>query len=178
VNNLNFPRLVILFGLLGSAVLGYFVYERTEELETIETDLRRAPKVVNEIQSRALELNALQHKAQNDKFKGIDAAETYVREICADPKVGIGQVLTTRNDRSPVRGVRDDIIRIQPATKDRPYTRDRLGNFLYKLEAESQRVRVTQFTLEPVSRIKPGEIGDDRWTFTAELTSRTRTEDK
>ena len=62
MSNLNFPRLVILFGLLGSAVLGYFVYERTEELKQIESNLKRAPELVSEIQSRALELNALKQE--------------------------------------------------------------------------------------------------------------------
>ena len=176
MSNLNFPRMVILLGLLASGILGYFVYEKTEQLKAVEDNLQRAPKLVSEIQTKALELNQLNEKAANNRFKGIGAAESYIREICADPKVGVGQVTTKRREKSRSKTVKDDIIEIDPASRDRAYSRSQIGNFLYQLEAKSPLVRVTGFNLKPINSVKPGEIGDDRWTFSAELTSRTKTE--
>ena len=51
-------------------------------------------------------------------------------------------------------------------------SRASVANFLYKLEELSRRVRVTSLKLTPHSRLKPGELGDDFWTFSAEITAR------
>ena len=174
MSSLNFPRVVILVGLLGSGVLGYFVYERTERLSQLERNLAQAPGMVTTIQAYALELNDLQKQAKNDKFNGIEDAESYIRTIAAMKDVGIGQVTTTRRERPRGKGVRDDIVGIDPSVKTRAYTRSQIGNFLYKLEADSPRVKVTSFTLTPMGKVKAGEIGPDEWKFEAELTSRTR----
>ena len=39
-------------------------------------------------------------------------------------------------------------------------------------------VKVTSINLTPAKKVKPGEIGDDRWTFEAEVMSRSKLETK
>jgi len=43
---LNFPRTVIVLCTLGSLALGWFVYERSERLAQVESDLQRVEGVV------------------------------------------------------------------------------------------------------------------------------------
>ena len=96
--------------------------------------------------------------------------------IAADDElVGIGQVKIDPTTRSPGKDIEDKIYKIRPANKNQRYDRKRVGNFLYKLEAESRRVKVTSLDLRPADNLKPGEIGDDRWTFEASITSRSQT---
>ena len=47
--NMNVPRLVTLVSLIGSCVLGYFVYERTARLEEIHRETAQVPGLVKEI---------------------------------------------------------------------------------------------------------------------------------
>lgn len=175
--NLNFPRGVILVSLLASCGLGWLVYQRTQQLEEIQRDLELVPGLVQDIQKLGIELNNYQEIASGEILKGEDYdAETYIREIAADENVNVGQVKTTPSLKSPYRDVVDRIYKIQPDGRNPHYTRLQIGNFLYKLEADSRRVRVTSLKLTPSSKLKPGEIGDDNWTFEAAITTRDKEE--
>ena len=72
----------------------------------------------------------------------------------------------------PFKGVEDLTYSIKPKYRDKRFLRASVANFLYKLEELSRRVRVTSLKLTPHSRLKPGELGDDFWTFSAEITAR------
>ncbi len=170
--NMTFPRWVILVMFTASAVLGWFVYERSKRLETVQIELSRTPKLVKEIQELALELDGLQRAADKEGLRGEADLEFYIRSVGSHEAVRIGQVNTTPRTSSPMRGVEDRVLKIQPTNKDARYTRGQIGNFLYRLEEKSRRVKVTRIKLDPWKRIKPGEIGDDNWTFEAEITSR------
>ena len=175
LHDMTFPRWVILTSLLASAVLGYYVYERSNRLEEIHRELDRTPGVVKRIQELGIQLNQLQEQRGGEALRGagdqIDF-ETYIRSIAADPKVSVGQVRTSPTKRSPKSGYEDLMIKIVPANKDPRFTRSQIGNFLYKLESDSRRVKVTSLRLEPANRLKPGEIGDDEWTFDVTITVR------
>ena len=174
---LNFPRVVIILALTLSGVLGWLVYERSSRLDQIQAELRMVPNLVRDIQKLGIELNNYQEAASGEILKGEDYdAETYIREIAADPKVNIGQVRTQPSTKSPYSDVEDRIYKIQPDTRNPRFTRSMIGNFLYKLEADSRRVRVTSLKLTPANKIKPGEIGDDIWTFEAAITTREKVE--
>jgi hypothetical protein len=59
----------------------------------------------------------------------------------------------------------------------RPFQRSQIANLLYKLEADSGRVVVTDVEIDKADkRLKPHEIPEDRWMFEATLTSRQATD--
>lgn len=172
-SNMTFPRAVILFSLTGSLVLGYFVYMRTQRLTQLERDLQRAPSVVQKIQEHAWRLDELHRAADKEGLKGEQSdPELYIRRVASQDNVNIGQVDTSVSEATPERGVLDRKYKIRPTNKNESFHRGSIGNFLYKLEADSRRVKVTSLKMTPVGRVKPGEIGDDLWTFEAEITSR------
>ena len=76
--------------------------------------------------------------------------------------------------RNPSKDVKDWIYKIKPFNKNKRLTRSRIGNFFYKLEADSRRVKVTSIKLTPFKKIKPGEVGEDVWTFECAITSRSQ----
>lgn len=174
--NMSFPRAVILFCATGSVILGVLVYMRTRRLSQVEDELRRVPQIIHDIQVDAYRLSDLQVSAGEERFKAQDEPESYIRAIAGDKKINVGQVNISQRQGSPARGIEDNIYKIEPQTKTQRYTRGQIGNFLYKLEADSRRVKVTRLKLIPHEKVSPGEIGKDQWVFEAELTTRTKVE--
>ncbi len=173
---LSFPRAVILFCSLGSLVLGALVWLRAQRLSEVKDELARVPNLVKEIQSDAYRLSELLRSASAEKFKAQSEPETYIRAIAVDGKINMGQIDITKVTKTPAKGIEDSIYKMVPQTKTQRYTRGHIGNFLYKLEADSRRVKVTRIKLTPFEKISPGEIGKDSWVFEAELTTRTKLE--
>jgi len=174
--NLSFPRAVILLSFIASGVLGYYVRRDTDRLDQIHRELRDVPGIVQEIQRLGIEVEQYRQLADaNSTTKGADFDfTTYIRSIAADPLVGIGQVKVDPSTRSAAKDIIDRVYKIRPNNKNQRYGRQRIGNFLYKLEAESRRVRVTRFIMTPFDKIKPGDIGSDEWSFEAAITSRSQ----
>jgi len=171
--NMTFPRAVIIFSLLGSAVFAPFVYARTARLEEVHLEGRRVgTRRRRQIHVGALRLKELQRVADKEGLKGENDPELYIREVAAQDNVSIGAVDVSASVTSPMRGVEDRRYKIRPSNKNEPFVRGSIGNFLYKLEEDSRRVKVTSIKLSPLKRLKPGQIGDDVWTFEAEITSR------
>jgi hypothetical protein len=177
-SNLNFPRAVILLCLTGSLVLGWLVFQRTRRLAEVQGELAQVPELLRDIQTKAFQLDALQVRQTTEKFKGQQNAETYIRDTGADDLANMGQLDITPQSRPSIAGVEDRIYKIKPSVKSRDYGRGNIGNFLYLLEKNSHRVKVTSINLTPAKKVKPGEIGDDRWTFEAEVMSRSKLEAK
>lgn len=169
---MTFPRWVILVSLLGSCALGWIVWQKTTRLEQVQRELAQVKPLVREIQENALRLNALQQAADKEGLKGESDPELYIRRVAQQEHVNIGQVVITPRTTTPVRGVEDRHYGIRPANRSESFRRGNIGNFLYKLEDDSRRVKVTELKLTPVARVKPGEIGPDDWTFEATITSR------
>lgn len=175
---LNFPRAVILLCLTGSLVLGWLVFQRTRRLAEVKGELAQVPELLRDIQTKAYRLDDLQALQNTEKFRGQQNAETYIRDKGADDLANMGQLDITPQVRPSLAGVVDRVYKIKPSSKTRDYGRSNIGNFLYMLEKDSHRVKVTSITLTPAKKIKPGEIGDDRWTFEAEVMSRSKVENK
>ncbi len=172
LSDLNFPRVVILGSLLASAVTGYFVYVNKARLTQLKQDVKNAPGVVRDIQMAALELEGLREAASREGLKGEGDPEFYIRTIAQAENVDIGQVEVFPSTSVPARGVEDRRYKVKPAEKTSYFRRGSIANFLYKLEADSRRVRVTHVKIEPHEKLKPGQIGKDFWKFEAEITSR------
>jgi len=176
LQRLSFPRLVILVCGLGSLVFGVLVYQRSARLSEVQAELVKVKEVVREIQTDAYRLDELQRSASAEKFKGQDEPETYIRQVAADGNINMGQVQITSSTKSPARGIEDRVYKITPAEKTQRFTLGQIGNFLYKLEADSRRVKVTYFKIQPFEKVAPGQVGKDAWSFEAELTTRGKDE--
>lgn len=174
VKNMSFPRGVILCCSLGSIVLGALVYQKSKRLAEVQSELERVKDVVKEIQTDALRLDQLQLSAGNEKFKAQDEPETYIRSIASEKVVALGQVDISKDTSSAARGIDDTIYKITLQSKAQRCTRHQIGNFLYRLEEDSRRVRVTRVKLTPFPKVSPGEIGKDEWTFEADLRTRSK----
>ncbi|MEM7306795.1 MAG: hypothetical protein AAF682_08995 [Planctomycetota bacterium] len=175
--SLNFPRAMILGSLIGAAIIGYLAYQRTAELKQLETDLKDAPFVVKSIQMKAKQLDdALKAANREGLSSGQDDPEYYIRQRAQVENVGIGQVDINPSKSSPAKDVEDLKFKIRPTERSTRFLRGSIANFLYKLEQDSRRVKVTSIKIDPIDKLKPGEISDDYWTFEAELTSRRKVE--
>ena len=177
LRGMSFPRVVFIVSVLASAVLGWFVYQRTQRLRQVERELARVEEVIKEIQEDAIFLDKLMKIADGEVLKGDqDDPETYIRSVAAADRVSVGQVNTTVSKRSPERQIEDRIYTIKPANKNQRYHRSQIGNFLYKLESDSRRVKVTSLRITPFGKLKAGEIGNDEWVFETDITTRSKVE--
>lgn len=176
-SSMNLPRFIIFGCLAASAVLGYFVFARMERLEQVKKELVLVEKVIKEIQQDAMELERLQALSRDDKFREEQTAEDFIRAIADQPVVRLGQVKLNNKKKTPVTGIQDHIYTIQPVhKKEQKFHRDQIGNFLYSLEEQGSHVKVTSINLKPhgTKALRPGEIGNDEWTYEIQLTSRTK----
>lgn len=173
---MSFPRAVILFCSLGSLALGALVYLRSQRLSEVHTELLRVREIVKEIQADAYRLDDLQRSASAEKFKAQSAPQSYIQAFAADSRINMGQIDIGTNTKTPMRGIEDNVYKMTPQSKSQRYTRGQIGNFLFKLEEGSRRVKVTRLKLTPYEKVAPGEVGKDSWNFEAELTTRTKVE--
>ncbi|HED66633.1 MAG TPA: hypothetical protein ENJ09_13885 [Planctomycetes bacterium] len=173
---MTLPRAVILCSLIASIVLGYFAQQKSSRLEEIQRELAQVPSIAKEIQRLGIEVQQYQELAQGSTTGADFDFSGYIRSIAADDTlVGIGQVSIDPITRTPSKDIEDKIYRIRPANQNQRYQRSRIGNFLYKLEADSRRVKVTSIKITPAEKNRrPGEIGSDEWTFEASITSRSQ----
>jgi hypothetical protein len=178
IGGLNFPRVVIALSLLGSAVLAYFDYSLGVELERLkEETATKAPQMATKVQEHALQLTQLSKQIEDEGWKGQGNPGSYVRAIAQDDNVRLGQVDVSPSnpDRFP-GGIVDKKYTIKPVNKERGWSRQNIANFLFKLESDSRRVRVTRLKMQLPSkrRVQPHEFPPDEWTYEVEITSRQR----
>lgn len=173
---MSFPRAVILCCSLGSAVMGTLVYQRSRRLDEVREELVRVKDVLKEMHTDAYRLDELQRSAGAEKLKAQEEMETYIRAIAGKENIDMGQLDFTRRTFEPARGVQDNICKMTPLSKTKRFNRGQIGNFLFQLEYDSRRVKVTRLKLTPADKPVPGVVGNDAWNFEADLTTRTKTE--
>ena len=175
---MNFPRAVILLSFIASGALGWFNQTLVERLDELtEQEMTTGPKMVTSIQQNSIKLSQLQKQQGDDKLSGQDNPTNYAREIAQNDNVRLGQVnLQPQSPDNLGNGIVDKKYAIKPVSKDKGWSKQNLGNFLYMLESESQQIRVTRVKLSsPTSRkVKPHEFPADSWTYDIEITSRQR----
>lgn len=180
LESITFPRIVIALSLVGSAVLAWFDFTLGNELaQRTEENDRTAPLAVRRIQEHSHVLKQLQEQLEDDKWSGQNNPGSYVRAIAQHDDVRLGQVSVTPSSPDNLgNGIVDQKYTIKPDSNDRGWSQSAIGNFLYKLEADSPRVRVTRIKLQPPSkkRYKPHDFPDNEWTYEVEITSRQRQE--
>ena len=176
---LNLARGIMLLALVGSLVLGWMGWKRSEALD--EMLLNRdhdVPKLVREIEQLGRRHTQLAKNLDKEGLKGQANLDSYIRAAATADKVDVGEMnLSTTDDHGTKKGIIDRRVRIKPNEKDVKYVRSKIANFLYKLEEASRRVKVTDITMTIAEKkVKPADVPDDLWTFDCEVTSRQRTE--
>ena len=59
LSTMSFPRWMILSCALATPVLGWFAWQKTEQLNELEQELAMVPTLVREIQTKAIQLDTL-----------------------------------------------------------------------------------------------------------------------
>ena len=174
--NMNFPRAVILVSFLASLALGWMLWTSEARLTEVNRQKRGIASDIRAIQELSLRLNALQVIAneENDVTEDTSYVE-YVTRTAMKPKVEIGQLDTQPSTKPLTNGLEDHILKVSPSNKNSFFPRAYIGNFLYKLEEGSNRVKVTHLKMTPKGKLRPGQIGTDEWDFDAEITVRKST---
>ncbi len=181
---LNFPRFVILVSFLASAGLGWFVYDSNARLKEVEANLKpeRVDKEITLMQELGMELERYQEKVALSGSSTQQDLPTFIRNTAASPAVGLGQLtVTPMTPKAYGKDSEDLVYKISPKHSSNSYNRKSIANFLYKLEKDNRRVKVTSYDVKPhtgsqrAKAAKPGEIfAQDTWTFEAEITLRTK----
>jgi hypothetical protein len=174
---LNLARVIMLLSIVGAIVLGYFGWARQQEVTRMKEELGQPVKTMARDVARLAQQHTTLSKEYNRfGLKAQDDPETYIRKIAAAQYVEIGDVELTPRTVQAQRGVEDRTWQIKP-NPPRPFQRSQIANLLYKLEADSGRVVVTDVEIDKADkRLKPHEIPEDRWMFEATLTSRQATD--
>jgi hypothetical protein len=176
--NMNLARTIILMSLLGSAFLAWKGWHSHKELVELRTALTASvPKLVADIQELSEVHTKLMRDKEGDKFLSQATPELYIRQVGDKPNLKMGDMTLDPRKDYPVKGLIDQKYRIVPDKREREFSRGKIALFLYYLEAESRRIKVTdaEFILSD-SKTKPHELPRDSWTFTAEVTSRQKEE--
>lgn len=177
---MNLARWVILVSLVGSIGLGTWGWklhaERVELVSALEVEV---PKRAQNIQVLSLRHSELRKDYDREGLIGQDNPETYIRRLATDKDVALGGVrINALPDRSPAKGVVDRKFAISPQDETKGsrgaagYDRARIANYLWLLEQQSRRVRVTSIRFDPVQRTDPWVAAKDKWSWDIELTSR------
>jgi hypothetical protein len=165
--NLNLARGIILVSLIGCLALS----EMKDNL-----NIKMQP-LVKDLMQTAQRHTTLARTLKDDSLGNQADLETYIRKVAAKDKVEIGNVNMTFSPEQRSKTVVDKVYRVKSDARERTFQRLRIANFLYTLEFDSRRVKVTDLKLEVAEKkSKPHEVPNDEWFFEAEVTSRQRSE--
>lgn len=177
-SQMSLARWIMVLALVLSVALGATGFH----LHRKRVDLERAlaievPKAAQEIQVLSRRYSKLFDEAEREGLKGQADPESYFRKLAAHPKVVIGALQFEKpSPFTPSKGVIDIKYRIRSQDRDRGFDRKQLANFLWLIEEQSRRVRVTHVRLEREGNPKDWEYGNDRWKWDVEVTSRQKDE--
>lgn len=172
--NVSMARWIVLLSLVLSMALGAIGYWLHRERTRLEDELTgRIPSTAFEIQVAARRHTQLYQEFQREGLKGQSNPDEYIRVLARDVKVQLGGVeIKAASPGSPAKDVVDRRYTIQPQDSKAGHKRDRLANYMWLLEQQSRRVRVTHVRLDPLEKHQPWEIGSDVWSWEIEVTSR------
>ncbi len=176
---MNLARAILLLALLGSAVLGYTGWKQS----SLRAELQRAndvqaPLLVQQVQQLSIEHTRLSRELTGDQWIKETSPNSYIYR--SGDAVGMGDMVfnDSRTDSGVGRNIMDLKTRIRPNDARRPFDRHRIAQFMHRLEANSQRVRVTHAKLALIERVRnTSEPPEDKWTYEIEITTRVREED-
>ena len=178
--NMNLARWVILLSVLGSIGLGFWGWGLHQERVALEDALKtEVPRRAQNIQVLSLRYSELRKEYDREGLAGQDNPDTYFRRLAIHKDVALGGLnIKHQRESSPAAGVVDRKYLLQPdptkgsGGRSVGYDRARIANFMWLLEDQSRRVRVTNIRLDPVERNDPWVPANDRWEWDIEVTSR------
>lgn len=180
LQHLNFSRSVILFSFVGSAVLGYFVWEKQKEVEVYRDAVQSqalAKGVFSNV-TKARELDELMETASREAFgNSAGDLELYINTAAQNPLVKVGLVdIGAPDEDEVVPGLVDVKFKVQPARSGKEsFQLAEISNFAYELEQGMRAVKVTRLEIKPGPENKGRKEHDvlaNRWDF--ELEARVR----
>ena len=178
--SMNLARWIILLSILAAIGLGAFGWTLIQERKTLEQALLVAvPKRAQDIQILSRQYSRLNSEFEREGLKAQAKPEQYIRSLASNPKVGLGGVKVDlkAGTNTSAKGVADLRYTIKPQESKTAHGRDRIANYMWLLEHESRRVRVTQIRLDPQGKYEPWEPAGDQWEWDIEVTSRQKVED-
>ncbi len=156
---------------------GYTLHARRVGLEdALSGEVRR---VALDTRNKARRFTVLQKQSEREGLEGQSDPVSYIRRIAASSDVKLGDTtVDPPSEAENIKGVLDTRYSIKPSSRDRGFPRLNIANFLYKLESESRRMRVTRVSMEPEAKSTKPELvlDNDSWRWEAEVTSRTKIE--
>tara|TARA_R110002126_G_scaffold28577_8_gene95346 strand:+ start:6206 stop:6805 length:600 start_codon:yes stop_codon:yes gene_type:complete len=184
----NTVRVLILLFLIGSIPMGMQVWKREQGIRTLAAQVGHhrnfeARSVqgselvarVDSIITLAKEHSELQKSLKGEGIRGNDSPMVYVRTIAKDSKINLGRVEINASEKD-YGGFIDKIFSITPQDSKTTFTRQAISNFMYKLESDSRRVRVTKFNIDATDengrRPKIDVLPSDLWSFDCEISIR------
>jgi hypothetical protein len=174
-SNMSLARLIIILSIPGSIYLGWAGNQQREALEELRPSFGKVAIMLREVQEMAKLNSKLERDIKGDQYLGKDSLASYVL-YCADHRsVSIGAVKTTPNRPSAAGGVLDKQMTIRPADPKRAFTHAQIAAFLYRLEADSNQVKVTSVQYRLLGKgVKNDDIPADEWTFDITVTNRVK----
>ena len=185
LENLSFAKAMIIICLLGSCALGWQIKNQLSDLQRQGRVLQPDGQLIDrirQIQSLSESYTQLYESKDSESLRGMTNPQSYLVNLAVHEDVAVGQVDCRVSTRQLSTNVQDKVYLISPSLKDDTFRREQIANYLYKLENESRRVRVTDLVVEALNadgkkNLKPEEYPSDLWSFTFTVTSRQRTGD-
>jgi hypothetical protein len=177
--SMNLARGIILAALLGSVVLLWIGLRHASRLSEMKQNYSTdVAKIAPQLAQLARKHSQLTEGLKGESLQGEANLQEYIYKVGTMDRVEVGNLDLVPSKPDPIaKGVVDKAINIRPDNRDRAFERTKIANFLYTIEAQSRRVKVTMVKIENADRrVKPQEIPKDQWTFEAEITSRQRSE--
>lgn len=181
---MTFARVMIVASLLGSCVLGWFIYHNQIKIRDNSAALAEGGSVANmvrDIQSLSTRYSKLDQSTRDEKLRAQDNPQSYIDGIASDESVQVGRVDIKVSERPlpSSNNVIDKVYTVSPFLRDATFTRNQIANFFWHLEKVSRRVRITDLSITAYNqdnkpRVLPEEYPSDRWSFTCKVTSRQR----
>jgi hypothetical protein len=181
--SMNLARWIMVLGGVGAVALaanGWRLYSQRQELDQALRKGGKVEQTINRIQYLGKLVTKLQADADREGLTGMQAdPSSYFRALAAHEKVRLGSVdIRAESPQEVYRGTQDFVYSIKPAS-DKGYARDKIMNYLYMVEQQSRRLKVTQIQMTPEQRQqKEWEVGNDLWKWNLQVTSRTKEERK
>ena len=175
--NLNFARVMMLIALVLSAGLAYYGWNQYQVLQELQTDLdTRMPEMAKRLEAAGRRHTQLAKNYDKELLKGESNLQSYALKCATDDRVEIGDLdpQPSVDKNTGTKGIEDQKLDIKPKDPKRGYTRLRIANFLYRLEEQSRRVKVTDVEFALAKKTAKHEVPEDEWTFSCQITSRQR----
>ncbi len=177
--SMNLARGIIFTALLGSVALLWYGLRHASRLSEMKQNYTTdVAKLAPQLAQLARKHSQLTDALKGESLQGEANLQDYIYKVAGMDRVEVGNLDLNPSKGDPIsKGVVDKTINIRPDNRDRAFARTTIANFLYTIEQQSRRVKVTMIKIENADRrVKPQEVPKDTWTFEAEITSRQRSE--